>query len=330
MSLFRNGFALSMIGLLAAVVISCGGGGGGGDNGTVDNASRTEAAALFYNDYAPAFSTASDWTGSTSTCSSGSASVAFRADVLMVINYFRAMAGLPGDVTLDSTLDAKAQDAALMMEANSRFSHYWGANEGDTTGTCDPVNNAWSCYTQDGCTAAKSSNLYYHSSQVVAGEVVDLLMEDSGQATLGHRRWFLYPRQDAMGVGAADRYAAIWVLGPWGTRPATPEWIAWPPAGYVPYQVVYSTWSFSGASPASFSGATVTVTKGGVNVPVTATELPLNYGDPGISWEFDSAPVFGPGMPDTAYTVTVSGITGMDQSSYSYGVTVFDPASAGP
>ncbi len=128
-------------------------------------------------------------------------------------------------------------------------------------------------------------------------------------------------------LGAADDYAALEVLGTWGTRPASPEWVAWPPAGYVPYQIVYDAWSFSAPSPASFIAATVSLTKGGANVPVITTVLPNNYGDPTLSWELQSAPLFSSGMSDMAYTVTVGGITGMSQSSYTYNVTVFDPDS---
>jgi uncharacterized protein YkwD len=302
--------------------LSCGGGGGGGEDGGSPNNNRSEVAAFFHSDYATAFSTTSGWDGDTSSCSPGDITLAFADDVIQAVNFFRAMAGLPGDVTLDNTLISDSQDLALMMEANSRIAHDWGSG-----GICEE-SGAWNCYTQEGCEAAKKSNLYYHSGQVVAGEFIARSIEDTGnEATLGHRRWILYPPQEVMGLGSAESYAALWIMGPWGTRPSLPEWIAWPPSGYVPYQVTYDVWSFSAASPASFAGATVSVTKDGGNVPVTATVLPLLYGDPAISWEFDSPPTFSPGMSDMAYTVTIGNISGMAETSYTYGVTVFDPES---
>ena len=63
----------------------------------------------------------------------------------MRINYFRAMAGLPGDVVFDTTWNAQCQEAALMMIAEGNLSH------SPPTG--------WACYSADGATAAGKSNL---------------------------------------------------------------------------------------------------------------------------------------------------------------------------
>ena len=50
-----------------------------------------------------------DWTGSVGTCTPGTTAQAFRDAVLRRVNYFRAMAGVPYTVTLDSTYNTKAR-----------------------------------------------------------------------------------------------------------------------------------------------------------------------------------------------------------------------------
>lgn len=296
--------------------------------GEVDTSSRSEVTLYYDTYYADAFSTTKSWSGSTGSCTAGSISQAYRDEVLQVFNFYRAMTGLPWDVTYDTVMDDSAQDLALMMDSNSRYSPYWGADEFDNSRTCSASNDYWSCYTQDGCESGIKSNLYWNTGEYSAGNIVEAFISDQGNAaTLGHRRWMLYPPLVEVGLGATDDYAALNVLGSWGTRPASPEWVAWPPAGYVPHQIVYDVWSFSAPTPAYFSAATVAVTKDGLTVPVTSAVLFLGYGDPVISWEFGSAPAFSDGMSDMAYTVTVGGITGMSQSSYTYNVTVFDPDS---
>ena len=74
------------------------------------------------------------------TCDAGTTSAAFRDSVLLRLNYFRAMAGVPADVTFSDTYNAKAQQAALMMSVNNQLSH-------------NPP-TIWQCYTADGAEAA--------------------------------------------------------------------------------------------------------------------------------------------------------------------------------
>src|SRR5438034_1286336 len=71
---------------------------------------------------------------------------------------------------------------------------------------------------------------------------------------VGHRRWLLYPQTKVMGTGDVPNQGgfaaanATWVFDAnyGGPRPATRKpFVSWPPAGYVPYQVVYPQWSFA-------------------------------------------------------------------------------------
>ncbi len=114
---------------------------------------------------------------------------------------------------------------------------------------------------------------------------------------------------------------------------------AWPPPGYVPYQVVFPRWSFAYPG-ANFTNATVTMTSSGASWPVSLEPLSNNAGTGrpaktrwcGIYNGLDpttvqtSAPQ--PAI-DLAYNVQINGIGSAPFSSVSYQVILFDPAVAG-
>lgn len=278
----------------------------------LDTQDRWAVVDLFFDYYLPSEGTAHGWTGNVASCVAGDVNASYNAATLQRINYYRAMAGLPGDVVLDATKNAKCQDAALMMSANGALSH-------------DPP-PTWTCYTSDGDQAAGSSNL---AAGFASGwSAIDGYMADWNQPEVGHRRWLLYPRLASSGLGATfggtwNGYA-MWVIGDWGTRPASPEWVAWPPAGFVPYQVVYDLWSFT-MSGGDFSNASVTVTRDGSPVHSNEFVLTPGYGDPGLSWSVDEFPSSPPPV-DRVYTVTVSNVlVGGTPQQFVYQVRVFSP-----
>jgi hypothetical protein len=275
----------------------------------LDRTNRIEVKAFFEANYETAFGSSANWTGTTLSCDPGEISQDFVADTLQLINFYRTMAGFSDEVIFNSIKNEKCQEGALMMLANGRLAHSGWTNSD-------------ACYTTDGAEALLKSLI----STAVGSQGVELMMKDFISSQVGHRRWILYPPQVELGMGATSGYFALWVLGGFGVRPSSPEWVAWPPSGYVPYQIVYPVWSFS-APGAGFSGASVTVTKNGEVFPTTATVLQSSYGDNTIAWEFIGglAPV-GPGMPDTTYGVTLNNVTGLSQTSYTYNVTIFDPA----
>ena len=107
--------------------------------------------------------------------------------------------------------------------------------------------------------AARLSNLHFGSNGF---EAIDFQMEDNGQVNkaVGHRRVLLDPDTQVMGVGYVERrgeYRAVQAL--WvhdgvskfrkGDRPTREPFVAWPPAGYVPYPIVYPRWSFCWIMP---------------------------------------------------------------------------------
>jgi hypothetical protein len=250
------------------------------------------------------------------------------------------MAGIPAAIGFDSAESAMDQEAALMMSANNYLSHM-------------PPSN-WLLYTSDGATAAGKSNLALGNDgpSAIDGYITDYGgVNDAGtnNGAVGHRRWLLYPQTQTMatgdvdgsgsGVSAFSAANATWILDSnyGGARPTTRDnFIAWPPPGYVPYQVVFPRWSLSYPN-ADFSSATVTMTSNGASVPVSleALDNPA-YGENTIVWDYngldgdtDDSPAPQPSS-DVTYNVAVDGVNiGGQLQNFSYSVTVFDPAVAG-
>jgi uncharacterized protein YkwD len=262
------------------------------------------------------------WNGNQTSCTPGSTAPAFQNAVLQRINYFRAMAGVAATISLSGTYNSKAQASALMMSANQALNH--------------TPPSTWQCYTADGAQAAGRSNL---ALGVNGPDAIALYMQDpgSGNGFAGHRRWILYPQTREMGTGDVDGNQGswpandLWVMDShiWDTRPATREaYVAWPPPGYVPYQVVFARWSFAYAG-ADFSSATVTMSTGGQSVAVTKEALANGYGENTLVWRpssMQSGDTWPRPAADTLYTVTVQGaiIAGQNRD-FTYQVTVFDP-----
>jgi hypothetical protein len=279
----------------------------------IDPQDRQAVVSLYNNTYLRALAVPAGWTGNASACNAGTTSAAYADATLDMVNYFRAMTRLPAALPHNPTKDAKSQLAALMMTANGSLSHSPPAD--------------WKCYSADGAEAAGKSNLALGAAGPAA---VALYIRDPGSnnTALGHRRWVLYPRQTEMGTGSTGNANDLWVIGNFGTRPATPEFVAWPTAGFVPYPLVYARWSFSLNTDSSvdFTGATVSMSRGATPVSLTKLANANGYGDNTIAWE-PSGLTFAAGMADEPITVDVSGVrVGGVSRDYRYTVTVIDPA----
>jgi uncharacterized protein YkwD len=296
----------------------------GGGPLSVDPGNREASRTFYLTYYQNAAAPAHGWTGNRAACDAGTTTQAFRDAVLLRINYFRAMAGVPAEITFDATYTAKAQQAALMMSANNQLSHSPPAT--------------WSCYTADGAAAAGSSNLALgmYGWNAISGYMKD---PGTGNGAVGHRRWILYPQTQRMGTGDIPSEGgagsnALWVFdGRYGTtRPPTRDtFVAWPPPGYAPYQVVFPRWSFSYPS-ADFSQASVTMMQGQQSVPVSLEAVTNGYGENTIAWipnGLSSSASWPQPAADTPYEVTISNvIVSGSPRSFTYDVVVMDPAQA--
>jgi len=267
------------------------------------------------------------WTGNEATCNSGDLDAETRKKVVKRINYYRAMCGLPS-VELNSSQNKSCQDAALIMMANDMLTHH-------------PV-SAMKCYTKDGYDAASTGNIAIgwggpgeaeanHSINAVSGYIED---PGAGNKIVGHRAWLLHPALSAVGTGsvynANHTYQGMQGAAAncirWGDNlngtSSGPEFIAYPPANYIPSVLVFPRWSFAIAN-ADFSAANVEVTSGGTNYPCNIIARVAQQGsiNPAarIVWEPSGINI----QNDMDFTVTISGISGAPKSTYTYKVKAF-------
>lgn len=284
----------------------------------VDSRDRGAVIQFYESAYRASQNVPTGWNGSVPDCIRGTLGESYKAAVLRRINYYRAMVGLPGDVVLDEARSAKCQEAAITMSAQGQLSH---------TLTVD-----WPCYTADGAEAARRSNLSLGS---IGAEAVDAYIDDAGAGNeaVGHRRWILFPPLQFVGMGSVPATGnltfpavdVLWVIEPAGTRPSEPEFVAWPPPGYVPHPVMpreSGRWSFS-IPGANFSSAMVRMTAAGADVGVVMESVRTGYGDNTLVWSpgLSKGPQIG-----TVYEVTVSGVlTRGETKTFTYAVEVIDP-----
>jgi uncharacterized protein YkwD len=282
----------------------------------INASSRRQVVTAYQSIYLPALQISSGWTGALTGCQAGVTSADYAQATLTMVNYYRAMVGLPGDVVLDATVTAKCQQSALMMLAQGSLSH------------TPPT--SWACYTAGGAEAAGKSNIALGSA---GPSSIALYMNDfgSGNTAVGHRRWILYPPQIQMGTGSVTGTNGfyhgandLWVIGTFGTPPASPAWTAWPPAGYVPYNLVYARWSFSRAN-ANFSNATIKLWRDGAPVSVTKLAVANGYGDNTLVWEPANMPLSKPAEDILFHIEIDNALVSGATTSWSYDVIAIDP-----
>jgi hypothetical protein len=186
------------------------------------------------------------------------------------INFYRKIVGLPYNMQLSALLNEHAQKAALMMDANNQLSHAPDAS--------------WTCYSTEGADAAGKSNL---AQGGIGSDAIDLYMQDfgAGNEAVGHRRWLLFARAKTFGHGSTNSFNAIYCLHNFSNNALapslTPEFIAYPPKGFVVRDlfIPQQRWSFS-IPDADFSTAAITV-KNADNISISTVKYPLQpgYGD---------------------------------------------------
>jgi hypothetical protein len=278
--------------------------------GAINNKDRAQVAATYRSAIEANLTLASGWSGSASSCSAGASTNTYDAATVESINWFRRMTGL-NPVTENPTQSSGAQRAALMMHAQNDLSHFPGSS--------------WSCHTASGAATAGLSNL---TLGVVGPRAVLGQIEDPGASNeaLGHRRWLLFPELQTVGIGNTSRASVVQVINEFGPRQSETDWVAWPPAGFVPDATVFPRWSLSKAN-ADFSRAAVSVTENGRSLPVRVLPVHNGYGDATLGWELTGANPSAAG--DVIYRVNVSGFTVNGRSqSHAYTVTAFDASAA--
>ncbi len=282
------------------------------------------------------------WTGNHAGHDEGTVSQEFVDDVRRRINYYRALVGVPANVTLNNgalvlvnwgepsppsgtTKQAASQRAALMFSLAGSVSH-------------DPPNAPpFAAWTLAAWNAARHGNL---ALGLFGVEAIDAYMRENEPASLspwvsnaGHRRWLMLASTTNMATGdvpasGSSRAANVLYVMP---RPEEvvdqpPAFVAWPAAGYFPQHLRSVVWSLSYPG-ANFSAATVQMTGPQGDVPVTIIDrTTTGMGDPAIIWVVPASVANGEVTADVDYQVTVSGIAGAGVPSvHSYTVRLFDP-----
>jgi uncharacterized protein YkwD len=216
------------------------------DPGFIDTSNKEQAFAAWktINDRPR---TKMKWTGSTSSCDPGTTTQGFKEDVLARVRWFRAMAGVDTNISLNLESSRLAQEAALVMKANNELSH-------------EPP-SSWDCFTDDAYEGASHSNLFLGVFGVAS---IDGYIEDPGADNLpvGHRRWILDPTLAEIGTGDTNNSNALFVINEntrdnYTTREAD-GFVMWPPRGYVPRATIFPRWSISHPK-ADFSQAKVKI-----------------------------------------------------------------------
>ena len=292
------------------------------------NPSSREEVRQFYRTVFPASENVPmGWTGSYATGNAGDTSAAFQEATRLRINFYRALVGVPADITFNATNSAKAQQAALLMSVNDSLSH--------------TPPSSWIGYNATAAEGALNSNLAlgHAGPDAISGYIADA---GDNNAFVGHRRWLFYPQTLQMGAGDVPGIAgnqtrrpanATWVIdGQYGSaRPTTRTTaITYPPAGFVPAALVWPRWSFSHPD-ADFTAATVSMTRDGQAVPVRLEPLGNNIGEPTLVWVYnnlntnEATPHPRP-AGDTIYMVNVGNVRIRGAAeNFAYRVTVFDP-----
>jgi uncharacterized protein YkwD len=283
---------------------------------------RASVVSLYHTLFLPAEGVTSGWTGNVAGCNAGTTTAAFKQAVIDRANYYRALAGLPSNLpVLNDSRSTDDQNAALVFSANDDLSH--------------TIPNTWLCYSDSAANGASHSNIALGLSGV---DAVDAYMDDpgsGGNSAVGHRRWILYPPQIGFATGdipSGGNLAsnALWIAGnnfSFGTRPPTPNGVAWPPQGFVPWDVLpagSNRWSF-GYPNADFSAATATVTpSGGAPFSITYETVQTGFGDNALVFLPQGFSYSRPNE-DEKYSVHVAGVSGSGiPTGFSYDVTVID------
>jgi uncharacterized protein YkwD len=322
---------LGALAVVAALVfVACQKDDDSGDDGTTTTTSSTtlsakdQAKADYNSMYKASAVTGFTWNGKVADCNPGTLTQTTLDKALLRIKYFRKLAGLPNDkITMETSLSTKCQYNALMIKANNQLSHF--------------PPSTWSCYSDEGKDAAGNGNIAIGASDI---DNIDLWMEDEGSnnAEIGHRRWILYSRATKFGFGCTNSSGTLWVInGFTGGNPLpakTPKYMAWPPKGYVPNDVVYPRWSLSVPAPShpfmvDFTNATVEMTNpNGDPVALTIEHADegggSSYGDNTIIWRPQGINLTS--TADQKYTVMVKNVlvSGV-ATNYTYDVIIFKP-----
>ncbi len=221
------------------------------------------------------YTQAATWRAGATACEPGSLPDATRQASIEWVNYFRGLVGL-APVIEDPNDRSAAQGCAVLLERNGQLSHTPPAT--------------WACASLASRDAAGRSNLsgnvgFPMSPWYSVRGWIDEGRDLSG--TLGHRRWLFSPELHTVTYGQTGSFACM-TLGLGARDARAPQYVAWPPGGWVPTPVMGTIWSFSRAGVTA-AGTQVEVLRDGARVNVSAVARADGRGDDTVSWEMPAA-----------------------------------------
>lgn len=227
------------------------------------------------------------WNGNIAKCKSGDISDLARQKTINRINYYRRFAGIDIPMKMKSSLNANAQKVAFEVRDDT---------------DCKAKSNLAS--TMPGIQINGA-----HTSQAILD-----MMNTSGDISM--RTFLLDPNLEVIGIGstdknlvlALDKNSASSSATKAGTSQKSDQFIAWPPKGLVPAEMVYGKWSFS-LPGADFSEAKI-------KMSVLGRELPSDY------IKIDSIKSQGAGIPTIAWVP--QGIILYAQIDLTYSVEIYN------
>ncbi len=210
------------------------------DNDSVDkiyDLTTRAGSQDFYNDeyLASAFDD-NNWSGGNqSTCNEGSIPSDVKDKTTQRLNYFRTLVGV-NNIDHDVNLNAKAQKGGHV----SQIQFDLGVTLTSAFHVPSNENGDWVCLDEDAREAMGNSSIAQVGSSWNAASTVDLFVWDPGvnNSSAGHRDNLFRSDLNAVGIGATDEAVLIMTEN---TGNPTGMW-TWPPALYVPKEILYD-WS---------------------------------------------------------------------------------------
>lgn len=310
----------------------------------IDTQDRWQVREFFQTVYQFGDDATMQWSGNYDSPDAGSVSEAWLKATQVRVNFYRQLAGVPTVGEFDSVLNAKCQASALMQSMNISPD----LHELTEMALMDPPQSpheppeSWIHDTPDAREAARGNLAWNQTGPgAIDGYMVDF---GGGNAATGHRRWVLYPPTSVMGSGdtpGSEFHSSTntlwWEKDDFPVRPDTrEEFVAWPPKGYIPSELVWSRWSFS-VWNADFSSASVEMSMDGdpINIFLQSYSVYNDFGESSIVWAIDGMSIFQRVEWDRPETdeqidVTIHNVQVDGQfKSYNYAVKIFDSTQAG-
>jgi hypothetical protein len=90
---------------------------------TVDLSTREQSRQFYRSIYGGSAGVPMGFTGDVAALRAGDTSAAFKEAVRLRVNFFRAFAGLSGEIQFNAAFNAKCQQAALLASLNTTITH---------------------------------------------------------------------------------------------------------------------------------------------------------------------------------------------------------------